>query len=165
MGFKSKPLTLFEREYVTNVYSYILGGGADSKLFKNVREKNSLCYSIRSSFVSIISTMAIAAGINADKYNKATRIIKEEVKKMEKGEFDESDIEKAKVTYLASFKQLEDSPNSIINLYVTNQYLGYDMLDERKKNIKKVNRQMIINLAKKVQLDTIFFLEGGKNNE
>jgi predicted Zn-dependent peptidase len=165
MGFKSKPLTLFEREYIANVYSYILGGGADSKLFKNVREKNSLCYSIRSSFVSIISTMTVAAGINADKYNKATRIIKEEVKKMEKGEFDESDIEKAKVTYLASFKQLEDSPNSIINLYVTNQYLGYDLLDERKKNIKKVNRQMIINLAKKVQLDTIFFLEGGKDNE
>ncbi|MGE5455770.1 MAG: EF-P 5-aminopentanol modification-associated protein YfmF [Ignavibacteriales bacterium] len=164
MGFKSDPLTLFERQYIANIYSYILGGGADSKLFKNVREKNSLCYSISASFSSIISTMTISAGINADKYNKATRIIREEVRKMERGEFTESDIEKAKVTYLASFKQLEDSPNSIINLYVTHQYLGYDLLEERKKSIERVTRQMIINFAKKVHLDTIFFLEGGNNN-
>lgn len=165
MGFKSEPLTPFERQYVSSVYSYILGGGADSKLFKNVREKNSLCYSIGSSFSSIINIMTISAGINADKYNKAIRIIKEEIRKMEKGDFNESDIEKAKTTYLASFKQLEDSPNSIMNLYVTNQYLGYDLIDERKKNINRVNRQMIINVAKKVHLDTIFFLEGGKEDE
>ena len=40
LGFKIDKMTDFELRYVLNVYSYILGGGPDSKLFKNVREKN-----------------------------------------------------------------------------------------------------------------------------
>lgn len=165
MGFKVEPLTTFEKEYVGSIYSYILGGGADSKLFKNVREKNSLCYSISSSFSSIISTMSISAGINADSFNKTVKLIREEVKKMEKGEFDELDIEKAKITYVASFKQLLDAPFAIINLYVAHQYMGYDLLEDRVKNILKVNRDMILKVAKKIHPDTIFLLEGGKENE
>ncbi|MDD2435603.1 MAG: insulinase family protein [Bacilli bacterium] len=165
MGFKLEKLTNFEREYVGSIYSYILGGGADSKLFKNVREKNSLCYSISSSLSGISSGMIITAGISSNSFNKTVKLIKEEVKKMEKGEFDELDIEKAKITYLASLKQLVDSPFAIINLYVAHQYMGYDLLDDRTKNILMVNRDMILKLAKKVHPDTIFLLEGGSEDE
>ena len=48
LGLKIDKMTDFELRYVLSVYSYILGGGPDSKLFKNVREKNSLCYYISS---------------------------------------------------------------------------------------------------------------------
>lgn len=39
LGYKLEPMTIKEKLYVSYVYSYILGGGPDSKLFKNVREK------------------------------------------------------------------------------------------------------------------------------
>ena len=48
LGYKIDKTSDFERRYVLNVLTYILGGGSDSKLFKEVREKNSLCYSITS---------------------------------------------------------------------------------------------------------------------
>ena len=41
-------ITKYEKDYVLNLYNIILGGSADSKFFKNIREKFSLCYYIAS---------------------------------------------------------------------------------------------------------------------
>ena len=38
-------------KYIASVYNAILGGGANSKLFQNVREKQSLAYTANSSYV------------------------------------------------------------------------------------------------------------------
>ena len=37
--------------YIASLYNAILGGGANSKLFQNVREKESLAYTAGSSYV------------------------------------------------------------------------------------------------------------------
>ena len=39
---------MYERNYPLTLYNIILGGGEDSKLFRTVREKYSLCYYINS---------------------------------------------------------------------------------------------------------------------
>lgn len=165
LGFKLEPMTKKEKLYVSYIYSYILGGGPDSKLFKNVREKNSLCYSIRSNIYGVSDIMLVKAGINAKDANKAIRLIKEQVKKMAKGDFSLNEIEKAKVTYFASLKGLEDHPMSILNMYVSKEYLDYDLLDIRRKQIEAITKEDILVLAKKIHPDTIFLLEGSKTNE
>jgi len=162
LGYKIENMTKKERLYVSYIYSYILGGSSDSKLFKNVREKNSLCYSINASIYGLSNLMIIKSGINADTSHKAIKLIKEQVKKMQKGDFELEEIEKAKITYLASLKGLEDSPNSILNMYISKEYLDYDLVEERKKQIKDVTKEDIINLSKKIHPDTIFILEGSK---
>ena len=70
MGFKIDKMTDFELRYVLNAYSYILGGGPDSKLFRNVREKNSLCYSINSVAYLLGGMLSVMAGINQDNFTK-----------------------------------------------------------------------------------------------
>lgn len=165
LGYKVEEMTKKEKMYVSYIYSYILGGSPDSKLFKSVREKNSLCYSIYSSIYGVSDLMIIKSGINAKDYNKAIKIIKEQVRKMSKGDFSEEEIEKAKITYLSSLKGLEDNPSSILNMYVSKEYLDYDLIDERKKQIEKVTKKDIISLASKIHPDTIFLLEGSKTNE
>ena len=40
-----------ESKYVALVYNMILGGGANSKLFQNVREKASLAYTAGSNYI------------------------------------------------------------------------------------------------------------------
>lgn len=162
LGYKIEPMTEREKMYVSYIYSYVLGGGPDSKLFKNVRENNSLCYSINSSIYTISDLMVIKAGINAKDSSKAIKLIKEQVKKMQKGDFDLEEMEKAKTTYLASLKGLEDSPASIVNIYVSKEYLGYDLVSDRKDKIQTITKDEIIALAKKIHPDTIFILEGSK---
>ena len=165
IGYKLKGLTKFERDYVLPIYSYILGGGPDSKLFKNVREKNSLCYFISSSIRSVSNVMIINAGINSKDYKKAVSLIKREVIDMSKGVFEQSDIEKAIITYLNAYKEIEDSMSSIINTYIVHEYLNIDLLDERSKQIIKVTKQDIINVASKIHPDVCYLLEGTKKNE
>ena len=79
---------------------------------------------------------------------------------MEKGLFTDEDIVAAKTTYIRSFESITDNPSSIINTYISKEYLDMDLIDDRMKNINKVNRDMIVSVSKKIHLDTIYLLEG-----
>ena len=165
LGSKLKGITDFEKKYVLPLYNEILGGSPDSKLFREVREKNSLCYSISSTHSGIASLEYISAGIDKENFDKALKIINIQVKKMSTGDFEEKVLNQAKTTFLASIKEIEDDMNSIINIYEAHEYLDYDLLDEREKNIQFVTVNDIINVSKKIYLDTIYLLEGGKQDE
>lgn len=165
LGMKIDKMTNFELRYVLNVYSYILGGGPDSKLFKTVREKNSLCYYISSSGVPLSSIMIINAGINKKDFKKALSLIKAEIVNMKKGKFSNDDIVKAKVTYINSLKELEDNPDSILSLYSGMEYLGSDDIKDRLSKINRVSKKDVVKLASKIHLDTIYLLEGESDEE
>lgn len=160
LGFKIDKMTDFELRYVLNVYSYILGGGPDSKLFKTVREENSLCYYISSSAQPLNSILTINAGINKKDFTNTVNLIKKEVANMKKGKFSDDDIIKAKITYVNSLKELEDSPQSLISLYAGMEYLNSDNMDQRFVKINKVTKANVVKLASKIHLDTIYLLEG-----
>ena len=165
LGYKIDKMTDFELRYVLNVYSYILGGGPDSKLFKTVREENSLCYYISSISQPINSILQIKAGINKDDFKKSLNLIKKEVLAMKKGKFTDDDIIKAKITYINSLKELEDNEDSLLSLYAGIEYLKSDNLEDRFNKINKVTKENVIKLASKVHLDTIYLLEGEINAE
>jgi len=164
IGFKFDNLTEFERKYVLNIYNYILSGGPDSKLFKNVREKNSLCYNIRSNISKIFNLMIITAGIDAKNYKKTVSLIKKELKNMEIGDFTEEDINSAKAIYTSSVLSMQDSPYNLIGVYKAKEYLNLDTLEKRLEEIKKVDKEMIMKISKKIKMDTIFLLEGENND-
>ena len=153
-------LTDFECKYVLKVLDFILGGSADSKLFKEVREKNSLCYRISSGSNRLNNTMIIRAGINAQNYEKTKELIEKQISSLKKGDFDDEDIEKAIISYKTACKEILDSPLSIVSSYLGKIYGTSDLLDERKKNIEKVTKKDVIVLANKLHLDTIYFLKG-----
>lgn len=160
IGCKLKNLTDFETNYVSNIYSYILGGGADSILFKNVREKHSLCYYVTSSIHKVSNLLVIESGIDKKDYKKAVRLIKKEIKNMALGRFDEKYIESGKTTYLNACKELKDTPSSLLNIYITNEYLNSGLLEDKEREIVKVTKHDVEKLAKKVYIDTVYLLEG-----
>lgn len=160
LGLKIDKMSDFELRYVLNVYSYILGGGPDSKLFKTVREQNSLCYYISSTSHPLNSILTIRAGINKDDLKKALTLIKKEISNMKKGKFSDDDIIKSKITYINSLKELEDNPENLIGLYSGIEYLNSDDLENRFSKINKVTKNDVIKLASKIHLDTVYFLEG-----
>ena len=165
LGYKIDKMNDFERNYVSSIYSFILGGGPDSKLFQTVREKNSLCYSINSHVYKTFNLLVIKSGIDKNDYKKAVSLIKKEVTNMNKNKITDEELEKAKITYINSCKEILDSPNSIIGVYVGKEYLNTDLLEDRIKNIEKITKEMIADFSKKIHLDTIFLLEGGLSNE
>lgn len=155
-------ITKYEKNYVLNLYNLILGGSADSKFFKNIREKFSLCYYINSNANKLDNLLTISSGINKENFNKTLILINKEMADMRDGNFSEDDINKAKRYYISALESIEDSPNQIIASFYAIDKFGIDSIEQRKLKIKKVSKEEIISLANKVYIDTIFLLGGDK---
>lgn len=154
-----------ERKYPLTLYNIILGGSGDSKLFQEVREKESLCYDIRSVPNKPDHVLLIIAGIAKEGKKKAVKAIEAQLKKMATGDFTEEDILKAKEFYLSSFDVIEDSMAKLAESYYMMELLGVDDLETKKKKMKEVSYEDIVKVAKKVKLDLVYTLEGGNNEE
>ena len=154
-------MTDYEKNYSLLLANIILGGTGDSKLFKEVREENSLCYTIRSNYNRLDNLMVINAGIDNVNFDKAVELITKNVQDMKKGKFTDSDINVAKEFYKTSAESLMESPSRIINEVLTEEILGVEPLSERVKKIEKVTKKDIMRACKKINMDTVFLLEGG----
>lgn len=154
-------MTDYEKNYSLLLANIILGGTGDSKLFKEVREENSLCYTIRSNYNRLDNLMVINAGIDNVNFDKAVELITKNVQDMKKGKFTDSDINVAKEFYKTSAESLMESPSRIINEVLTEEILGVEPLSERVRKIEKVTKKDIIRACKKINMDTVFLLEGG----
>ena len=163
IGCKLNDLTNFEMNYVLTIYNIIFGSGADSKLFKNVREENSLCYYVTSSVNKLDNLLFIRSGISKNNFDKVVELINKNMELMTLGEFTDDDIAKAKNAYLSFVDEIKDNDDAIIETYIAHDILGIDLIDERKEQVMKVTKEDIINVSKKIKIDTIYLLEGDKN--
>lgn len=163
IGCKIGDLTEFERNYVLTIYNMILGGNSESKFFQIIREKHSLAYYVYSSLNKLDSLMIIKAGISKENFDKTLRLVKKLMKDMTKGNFTEEDINVVKENYLSLLKEIEDNENAIIETYLAKDLLNLGDIEERKKEVMKVTKEDIIQVAKKVKIDTVFLLEGVQN--
>ena len=164
IGCKIKDLTDFERNYALTIFNMILGGSSESKLFRNVREKNSLCYYINSNSNKIDNLLFITSGITKNNFDKVVKLIKQQIKEIQQGNFNFEEIEKAKIRYISMVDEMYDYPSQIISYYYASEILNSDLPEERKKMIDKVTKQDIINVSNKIYMDTIYLL-GGEDNE
>lgn len=165
IGCKYEKLDEFDLKYTLTLYNLILGVSADSKLFQNVREKNSLAYYIYSRISKLDHLLLIASGIEGKNFEKTVKLIEEQMEAMKKGNITEEEIQKAITFFHASLEQMEDSQYEILENYVSMQILGIDDVDTRKKKIQEVTRDAIKKVANKIKIDTIYLLEGDKKNE
>ena len=141
------------------VYNAILGDGASSMLFQNVREKAGLAYSTKSSYVKAKANIFIRCGIQIENYDKALGLIKEQLDILKDGKFTEEDIDNAKTFLISGIRNIEEEQDSEIVYYI-GQELAKTNRDvaEYISMIKNVSKEDIIKLANTVQINTIYFL-------
>lgn len=148
-----------EEKAIVSIYNTILGGGANSKLFQNVREKASLAYSAGSLYIKNKNNIIIKSGIEDKNYDKALEIIKKQVEDMKKGEFTDKDIKDAKELIIASYKSMQDEQSSTISYYFGKEMEQNNLsLEEYINKIKEVTKEQIINVANKITVNTVYFL-------
>lgn len=145
------------------VASDIFGGGPNSKLFRNVRERESLAYYITSTILKYKSIMLVDSGIEFSSFGKTIDIIKDELEEMKKGNFTEEDMEISKKSLKSSTKSIKDSL-FLISEFFFSQILSEDnrSLDDILKDIDAVTKEDIINAISKVVLDTIYFMKNAE---
>ena len=144
---------------ISMVYNAILGDGANSMMFQNVREKESLAYSAKSTLVKQKLNIFIRCGIQIENYEKALEIIKLQLENIKKGEFSEEYILNAKTYLISGLKNVYEEQDSEIVYYIGQEIAKTNKtFEEYLKEIEKVSKEDVINLANQINLNTVYFL-------
>lgn len=160
-----KNLTSYERNYPLTLYNIILGGGENSLLFQEVREKSSLAYYIGSTPNKCDDLILIRSGVTPTKEDKALELVKKQIKRLKKGDFTDSDIVKAKEYFTTALDDMLESPLEIIDCYYMMEVLGSDDFKTKREKMLMVTKEEILAVANKVSLHTVFCLKGVNNEE
>ncbi len=161
MIFNLKKLTEIEKNITFNVFNYLYGsGGLTSKLYQSIREKNSLCYAMSSMYLKYDKLLLVHISLEQANVKKATSLVKKELKNMQVGNFTEEELKDAINNMIVSLDMAQDNNVSIINNYVFHVFDNLPMPEERVEMFKNIKKEDVINVAKKVKLNTVFTLEG-----
>ena len=146
---------------VALVYNSILGNGANSMLFQNVREKESLAYTARSMYIRQKGNIFIRCGIEIENYDRALKLIKEQVSSIESGNFSDEDIENAKRYLIAGIRAIPEDQDSELIFYIGAEISKTEeSLEFYIDKIQSVTKEEILEFARQIQYNTIYFLKG-----
>lgn len=160
IGLNINGLTDEERDYKLILYNTILGSMNNSVLFVNVREKNSLCYSIGSTISKFTETMIIRSGISSDSFDDAVRLIKESLEEMKDEKKVDKLLKNAKKTLNIAYNDFYESSNKIIDYYFIREFTILPSIEERRERVMNLTSKDVTDIAKKVSIGLIYLMEG-----
>ncbi len=149
-----------DRKYNLLVFSEMLGGSSNSILFDNVREKNSYAYYVNSIVKSYDNVLMIYSGIGSGNEKNVLKLIEKTLNDIKKGNIPDDKFLSAKETIISGIEASLDNPVGIINNYYAKELVGSLDADMRIEKIKGVSHEDMVNVSKKVNIHTVFILEG-----
>ncbi len=165
MIYNTNNLDKIESNITMHVFNYLFGnGGLTCKLYQSLREKNSLCYAISSMYLKYDGLLLIQVSLEQENVKKAISLIKKELKAMQLGDFKDEEVKDAINNMIVSLDLAGDNNIAILNNYVFNCLDDLPLLEERKELFKKVTKDDVVKVAKKIKINTIFTLNGKENN-
>ncbi|WP_316246115.1 EF-P 5-aminopentanol modification-associated protein YfmF [Streptococcus sp. Marseille-P7375] len=144
------------------VLNGLLGGFAHSKLFVNVREKESLAYTISSNFDIFSGLMRIYAGIDRANRTKTVALINRQILDLKRGHFTDEELEQTKNMLKNSILLAQDRQNTLIERAYMSSVLGkkFLSLEAWLKALENVSKADLIEAAQQLKLQAIYFMEG-----
>lgn len=162
MGFRTGGITMDSPEYpALLLMNAVFGGTTTSKLFMNVREKLSLCYFASSMIDRRKGILLVSSGIEFDKYEQAKSEIMAQLEACRKGEIEDWELEGARRSVISALEVTADNQGR-----QEDYWLGQAAADasespeELAARVERVTREEVAAAAKKLSLDTIYFLKG-----
>ncbi len=146
----------------------ILGGGFTGRLFKNIRSREGLAYSVYGTYSAnydFPGVFYVGCQTKSESTVYAIRAMINEVKKMTESEVTDEELALAKESYLNSFVFNFDSKGEIVRRLMIYEYFGYpeDFLMKTKANIEKVTKADVLRVAcKHLRPDKLQILTVGR---
>ena len=160
MGFRTDSAIPDKEVNATRLMCAILGGTANSKLFCNVREKQSLCYYCASRYDRQKGILTVDSGVEGENIEKAEEGILKEIEDMKNGVITDFEIEATKMAVVNSFYTTNDTVSGIETWYASQLFDGsFKTIEELSAEINAVSREDIIKAAQKLTLDTVYVLK------
>lgn len=146
------------------VFNGVFGAYAHSKLFINVREKQSLCYYCTSQLDNFKGLMYVYSGLDQAQVPKAIKIIDKQIKDIISGDFTEQELTLAQKSLTNAKRESLDSASGLLSDLEIGLLLGLTA-DEFINKIEAVTKADVQRVAEKIKKDTIFTLEPSKSDK
>lgn len=161
MGFRMGTSIYDGDVNAMRVMMSLYGNSSHSKLFVNVREKQSLCYYCSASSDRIKGIMLVDAGIDSENVEKTKTEILKQLEDVKNGNFTDDELEYSKLSVINSLTSIKDTLSDIESWYTGHIITGEDLItpDDAAQRIKTVTREDVISVALKIKLDTVYFLD------
>lgn len=151
--------------YVAMVLNEIFGESPSSKLFVNVREKMSLCYSCSSFYNRYTGIMLVSAGIESRNRAVAEQAIREQFASIQNNQISDAEIQAAKRSLENVYRQIQDNPFELQSFYGNRALFGLDGdIEDCLARLNAVTAEQVSELARRIECDTVFFIEGTNPN-
>ncbi|MGG0643717.1 pitrilysin family protein [Sporosarcina gallistercoris] len=133
----------------------VLGGFAHSKLFINVREKESLAYYCSSSYASHYGLLYVMSGIDAEQEEKTAALIDQQIEALRNGDISDLEIRQTLALLSNSIRSSFDSAKGQIEIYdqyklLDENFSAEKLIEEWKRVTKEDIRQMATLLTKEI---------------
>lgn len=113
LGFKSHS----DDDAALVLLQKIFGGTTSSKLFRNVREKMSLCYYCSAARNDLKGIMLVNSGVENENIEKTKEAVIDQLEEIKNGNFTNEDINFAEMAIKNDFKSVADSAGNVSNWY------------------------------------------------
>lgn len=159
LGFRTQTEANSPDYYPLAIYNGILGGGVQSKLFQNVREKESMAYFAFSRLEKFKGLMVVCSGIDISNREKAENVIMEQLKAIENGDISDFEMDATKKTFETGIKSMQDNQGAMVDFFlsqhISNVNEGIDTFLDR---LLEVEKQDIEKISERITPDTVYFL-------
>ena len=159
LGFTT-PITNRAPEFAAmQLLNTLFGAGMTSKLFLNIREKQSLCYSISSNYYGSKGIVTVSAGIDCDKMELVRSEVLRQLELCAKGEFTEAELNAAKQALISGLRATHDSPGAIEGYYATAALSDLKLTPEAyMQAVEAVTAPEVSRAARTLKKHTTYFL-------
>lgn len=140
----------------------IFGGTATSRLFRNVREKQSLCYYCGSSALRAAGVMMVDSGVESANIEKAEAAILKELSDLCARPVDEEEMEQCRRTLLAGMDSVEDSLAGLASWYYGQIMRGEPLVspEEGKAQMCAVTPEQVQEILQSYSYSVCYALTG-----
>ncbi len=161
MGFRTACPDTKEKYVTSSLMSAILGGTPTSKLFVNVREKQSLCYYCASSVDNAKGIMLIDSGVETKNIEKTEDAVLEQIRLLKNGCITDEELSAAKLALKNAYISSLDSLAALQSFYINGILCNLPMAPlEAASIVENITKEQVTELAKQIQPDTVFSLIG-----
>ncbi|APU71863.1 EF-P 5-aminopentanol modification-associated protein YfmF [Companilactobacillus crustorum] len=144
------------------IMNLILGGDDQSQLFQQVREKNSLAYSVSSTYQPLSYLVMIQAGLDADSVKKALELINQQIEFIKDGKFTDKQVEHAQKVMLTRRKIATDSIQYYIMQSIWETVYPKTLLSDRQfdDEVNNMDREHVSSVAENMHVIAQYQLIG-----
>lgn len=142
----------------------VLGQSQKNLLFDEIREKNSLCYSISSSLIRFDGALLIHTGVNRKDVNKVLNLIETQMDRLLNMDYDDRYLEIAKMDFKNRIISGLDHPLSLIAQAFLDDLLHRDITTQQRiDRIMQVTKEDISRVALRMNLASVAIVAESKN--